>query len=575
MNPTDDSKRTFFEVVASNIINMLYDVGGVCFMKEFKNIMIFALVSAIAACPIHIYASGDNDAPVATAIETNQLKISGVVTYNSLETGFYEVDGYRLEGEYDFSKYEGKSVVVKGEISNSMSIFMNKAIKVSTIEELKIPELPVVKEKMVLEGQIVFNTLEGGFYELQGYRLVGDTDFAEYAGKTVVVTGVEDTGSSIYMTKAIRVDSIKASAEDVENGITEKTIDEIINKMEEARSAMLDSIKKDGVDSVEGIKYKEEIKILKDSALKSLEELVKIDGRNADISKFEKLGKVLSISEEKAISVYINGIRTDFEQGALPFIDSGRTLVPFRAVAEGLGADVSWDGKAQKVTVKKGERVIELTIGSNAVYVDGKTLELDVPAKIVNGRTVIPLRFIGQSLDTTVEWIPEGQIIVISSNADHSRPAIDSTDFTVKYNNGSIKLGDWDDKINIEEIFGEPLSEETEQLGPNADTFNGTYVKELKYDGLVLSMNSPKDNGKTFYVRMINIAKDDFVTARGVKVGDSYRRILEEYMYTPLWETNYDPKNHEYLLKDEGYNYIKFEVKEGVVKSISIYMELP
>ncbi len=543
-------------------------------MKEFKSIMIFALVSAIAACPIHIYASGDNDTPVSTAIETNELKITGVVTYNSLETGFYEVDGYRLEGEYDFSKYEGKTVVVMGEISNSMSIFMTKAIKVSAIEELNTSKPIAVKEKLVLEGQVVFNTLEGGFYEVQGFRLVGDSDFSEYAGKAVVVAGVEDNEPSIYMTKAIKVDSIKLSDEGIENGITEKTVDETINKMEEAKSSMLDCIKKYGANSAEAIKYKEEIKVLRDSVVKSLEEFVKVDGRNTDISKYEKLGKVFNINEEKSISVYVDGKKVDFEQNALPFIDRGRTLVPFRAVAEGLGAEVSWDG-AKKVTVKKGERAIELTIGNSVADINGKTVELDVPAKIVNGRTVIPLRFIGESLDTTVEWVPNGQIVVISSNADSSRPMIDSTDFTVKYKNGSIKLGDWDNKINIEEIFGEPLSEKIEQIGPGADTFTGSYEKEVKYDGLVLGLMSPKDNGKTFFVRTIDITKDAFVTARGVSVGDSYRRILEKYMYAPLWETNYDPKNHEYLLKDEGYYYIKFEVREGVVKSISIYWELP
>lgn len=542
-------------------------------MNEFRKIIIFALISAMVACPIHIYANEDNDALVVTAIEVKELKITGIVTYNNLESGFYEVDGYRLEGEYDFSKYEGKQVIVTGEISNSMSIFMTKAVKVSTIEEVTISEIPA--EKLVLEGQVIFNELEGGFYEVDGYRLVGNMDFAEYAGKAVVVTGVEDNEPSIFMTKAIKVDSIKVSGEGAENGNSENSIDEIIQKMENAKSGILDSIKKYGADSAEAVKYKEEIIKLKDSAVKSLEVLIKADGRNADILKYEKLGKVLKISEEKAISVYINGIKTDFEQDALPFIDSGRTLVPFRAVAEGLGADVAWDGKAQKVTVKKGERVVELTIGSNAVYVNGITVELDVPAKIVNGRTVIPLRFIGQSLDSTVEWIPEGRIIVISSNSDHNRPMIDDTDFSVKYNDGSIKLGDWDDKINIKEIFGEPLSEKTEQLGPNADTFNGSYAKEMKFDGLVLRLDSPKDNGKTFFVTMINITKDDFVTSRGIKVGDSYRKILEKYMYTPLWETNYDPKNHDYLMKNEGYYYIKYEVKDGVVKSISIYWELP
>ncbi|WP_010681216.1 copper amine oxidase domain-containing protein [Acetivibrio cellulolyticus] len=382
-------------------------------MKERKKIMIFTLIAAIAACPLCAFAVGENSTSTPAAKESNQLNITGVVTYKRLETGYYEVNGYRLEGGYDFSKYEGKRVVVNGELSNSMSIFMNKAIKVSSITEVNADGLPAGEEQLVLEGTILLNTLEGGFYELKGFRLTGEYNFSEYAGKVVIISGVEDTSPSAYMTKAIKVSSIKLSDEDKYYTEIETELEETINQLENVKANMPDYIKQYGEGSTKVNQYMEDIRALKDNAVGILEELVRVDGKSVDIAKYEKLGKVLGSSEEQVISLYINGIKTGFEQGEHPFIESGRTLVAFRAIAEGLGAEVSWDEDTKKVTVKKDGIVIELTIGNTTAYVNGSPLKLDVPAKIVNGRTVVPLRFIGESLNTSVDWVSEGQIVVI------------------------------------------------------------------------------------------------------------------------------------------------------------------
>ena len=104
-------------------------------------------------------------------------------------------------------------------------------------------------------------------------------------------------------------------------------------------------------------------------------------------------------------------------EGTVPFIENGRTLVPLRAIFEALSAKVEWDPETQTVTGTRGGAVILLTIGSSTAYKNGEEIRLDTAPRIVNGRTMVPLRFIAESLGAEVKWIGETQTIVISQTA--------------------------------------------------------------------------------------------------------------------------------------------------------------
>ena len=87
-----------------------------------------------------------------------------------------------------------------------------------------------------------------------------------------------------------------------------------------------------------------------------------------------------------------------------PIVENDRVLVPVRAIAETLEMEVSWDAKAQKVTLSGANKIIELIIGKKEASVDGDTVQIDIPARIVNGRTMVPLRFVGESLGKNVYY---------------------------------------------------------------------------------------------------------------------------------------------------------------------------
>ena len=97
-----------------------------------------------------------------------------------------------------------------------------------------------------------------------------------------------------------------------------------------------------------------------------------------------------------------------------PVIVEGRTLVPARGVFENMGYTVEWDGKTSTASVSNGETKIEIPVGEKNLVVDGDPVEIDVPAQIINDRTMLPLRAISQALGMQVEWDDKTRTVHIS-----------------------------------------------------------------------------------------------------------------------------------------------------------------
>ncbi len=92
----------------------------------------------------------------------------------------------------------------------------------------------------------------------------------------------------------------------------------------------------------------------------------------------------------------------------------GRVLVPLRAIFEALDATVDWDGSTNTITGNQNGKIIILKINNKIASVAGKSVTLDVPATIIKGSTLVPVRFIGESLGAKVEW--ENNTVWINSD---------------------------------------------------------------------------------------------------------------------------------------------------------------
>lgn len=110
--------------------------------------------------------------------------------------------------------------------------------------------------------------------------------------------------------------------------------------------------------------------------------------------------------------ISVNGNESQLDTA--PIIQNGRTLLPLRAVVEGLGGSVAWEDETRTAVFAKGDKVIFMTIGSNTAFVNTTEYTMDVEPVIINGRTMLPIRFVAENLGFQVEWEETTQTITVT-----------------------------------------------------------------------------------------------------------------------------------------------------------------
>ncbi|WP_017813360.1 copper amine oxidase N-terminal domain-containing protein [Paenibacillus shenyangensis] len=105
-----------------------------------------------------------------------------------------------------------------------------------------------------------------------------------------------------------------------------------------------------------------------------------------------------------------------------PIMNNNRVLIPTRFVAESLGGNVSYVSSTKTVTIKQGSKTIVLKAGNSNVTVDGRTVKLDVPARIVNKRVMVPLRFVSEAMGANVDWQQQNNLVAITTGSNIPTP---------------------------------------------------------------------------------------------------------------------------------------------------------
>ena len=120
------------------------------------------------------------------------------------------------------------------------------------------------------------------------------------------------------------------------------------------------------------------------------------------------------------IGVTINGTPVSFDQP--PVIINGRTMVPLRAIFEAMGCTVLWDGKTEIASV--ATKFGMMTVGVGSYYIsyrnenEDRSVYTDVPAQIINNRTLVPVRAIAECTGYNVEWNENTQTVVITGEIE-------------------------------------------------------------------------------------------------------------------------------------------------------------
>lgn len=124
------------------------------------------------------------------------------------------------------------------------------------------------------------------------------------------------------------------------------------------------------------------------------------------------LNSLSRLEASSGISVRVNDSYLSFDQP--PLLVNGTTLIPFRPILEALGAQVHWEQATGKVIASRGATQIVLNTRENIASVNGEKVLLDVSARVVNGRTLVPVRFIAESLGAQVHWDQERELVQVT-----------------------------------------------------------------------------------------------------------------------------------------------------------------
>lgn len=213
---------------------------------------------------------------------------------------------------------------------------------------------------------------------------------------------------------------------------------------------------------------------------------------------------------EEEITVFVNGDKVEFDQP--PIIVNDRTLVPMRAIFEKLNLTVQWFGDERRITAFDDKMKITMFIDSPYIYLDEEEFKIDTAPIIVNDRTLVPLRVIGEALNGDVEWNGESRTVTIEINEteDSSNEALEKQ--ILEITNAERK------KYGIDELVW------NEELAALARAHSADMAKRGFFDHV-------NPDGKTPFDRMRDAGIKYFVAAENIAAGQSSpERAVEEWM---------------------------------------------
>lgn len=117
-------------------------------------------------------------------------------------------------------------------------------------------------------------------------------------------------------------------------------------------------------------------------------------------------------STDDNITVKIDNKKIRFDQEPIAY--NNRTMVPMRKIFEELGADVTWYQKIETAVAKKGDRTVKITLGERVMYVNNKEIKLDTAPFALSGRTLVPVRAVAEGMGCDVDWDGDERVVLIT-----------------------------------------------------------------------------------------------------------------------------------------------------------------
>lgn len=230
-----------------------------------------------------------------------------------------------------------------------------------------------------------------------------------------------------------------------------------------------------------------------------------------------------------AIDVTIDGNLLSME--AEPVIQNSRTMVPLRDIFESLGATVRWEASSRTASAQKGDQTLKIQIGQPKATVNNTTVSLDAPATIINGHTMVPLRFVAEALQARVLWDNSSKSVHILSNG-HKNLVVDYMDAErydctllscggeyMLINTGNIEVGE--DVVSYLQDRNVKRLKYVVATYPDLDHVGGIedVLNAIPTDEVILAQTTV---GMPNYTRLLESAQSKNVPVSFPQKGDSY-----------------------------------------------------
>lgn len=279
-----------------------------------------------------------------------------------------------------------------------------------------------------------------------------------------------------------------------------------------------------------------------------------------------------AFAEDSNVNLQLNGEAVVSDQPAV--IVNGRTMVPVRVVAEALGCEVKWDANTKTAVFVKDGVEASLTIGAAVLNIsDGNVtvpVEIDSPAVIINGRTMVPIRFLSDTFDCDVEWDGETKTVnviskyvedVVETPAAVEKDPVSDADFLKEYAESvDAGIGVLNDKAS------EFTAEEKEEFEKQCDVV-ATVLKEL-------SASTPMTEDEAdACLKAAEAAYDSFAAlAKKYGVSDEFEKAMGKYFVdNAADDEDKTVDSDEDAISDQ--DFLK-EFAEAVDKSVAVLNEI-
>lgn len=217
---------------------------------------------------------------------------------------------------------------------------------------------------------------------------------------------------------------------------------------------------------------------------------------------------------DAAVSVQLDGETVSFS-GQQPVIIDNRTLIPLRGVFEKMGYTISWEPNTKTATLTADGTTVSVSANSDTFIVNGEVKPLDVPAQIMNGSMMLPLRAIGESAGANVTWNGAAKVVEIDTESLGTEDIVQASEYFSSYSQAIASLDSVEVLCNeLKSLEGEVTVEQLQsyksRLNDALQTINSVKaaVNELSVPDSMAELHSVRLEAIDKFSELVNLLID-------------------------------------------------------------------